>query len=500
MKTRITHHTLLVLTCILGSFAGRAEAQFAEDALRFSQFNLNIGARSLGMANATVGFADDYSALFSNPAGLASLRSHEFTVGFGRIGYGNDVSYLGVTTSSSNSAISLNNIGLIYAVPTVRGSLTLGAAFGRIADYTSSASFNGFNAASSIVPSMAPSTDLYSMSSIDADNFLKDNIPYQLYLADLDTSGRYLFPLVTDSVQQSGTILEGGGMNAWSIGGGIDIAKNLSLGISLNFLNGTYSYDRQFVESDPTNIYRSSSSKGSDFDRFSYESTINSELTGFNALFGFVFRKPGTYKLGVSVRTPTVYEISETFSDEGRSQFDPNPSTGFVDRYSIRFENSTRYKVQTPYVLSGGLSLQMFDWLVLAGDAEYTDWTQMKFETDNPDLLAENRRIKNSLFRETTNLRGGAEVTLWDLGLRLRAGAAWIPSPYKNDPKEFDQIYYTAGVGIMLDEKTSINSAYSLGTWKTFRDNYYLDNLATPSRTSEVVKNSSMNVSLQYRF
>ncbi|MGB2869077.1 MAG: hypothetical protein WBD36_11545 [Bacteroidota bacterium] len=500
MKTRISHHRLLFLAVLLGCLAGWAQAQFAEDALRFSQFNLNVGARSSGMANTTVGFADDYSALFSNPAGLALLRSHEFTVGFGRVGYGNDVSYLGVTTSSSNNTTSLNNLGLIYAVPTVRGSLTLGAAFGRIADYTSSASFNGFNAANSIVPSMAPATDLYSMSSSDADNFLRDNIPYQLYLADLDTSGRYLLPLVTDSVQQSGSIQEGGGMNAWSIGGGIDIAKNLSVGISLNFLNGTYSYDRQFVESDPGNIYRSSSSKMSDFDQFSYESTIKSELNGFNALFGLVFRKPGLYRLGVSVRTPTVYEISETFSDEGRSQFDPNPSTGIVDRYSIRFENSTRYKVQTPYVLSGGASFQLFDWLVLAGDAEYTDWTEMKFESENSDLLAENRRIKNSIFRETTNLRGGAELTLWDLGLRLRAGAAWIPSPYKNDPKDFDQIYFTTGIGVVLDENTSINSAYSLGSWKTFRDNYYLDNFATPSRTSELVKSSTLNVSLQYRF
>ena len=50
-------------------------AQYAEDALRYSQLGLGVGARQLGMGNATVGRVDDYSALFWNPAGLALERS-----------------------------------------------------------------------------------------------------------------------------------------------------------------------------------------------------------------------------------------------------------------------------------------------------------------------------------------------------------------------------------------------------------------------------------------
>ena len=58
----------------------------------------------------------------------------------------------------------------------------------------------------------------------------------------------------------------------------------------------------------------------------------------------------------------------------------------------------------TPTVLSGGISVQPLDWLLLAGDAEYTDWTQMEFDSNNPDLIQENRNIKNWM-RATTNLR-----------------------------------------------------------------------------------------------
>jgi long-subunit fatty acid transport protein len=208
-----------------------------------------------------------------------------------------------------------------------------------------------------------------------------------------------------------------------------------------------------------------------------------------------MFRKQGIMKLGLAVRTPTVYEIEETFTDDGKSFFDNG------DFYSIGFSNSTKYKITTPIVLSGGASFQLGEWLVLSGDAEYTDWTQMEFNTDNPDLIEENRFIKR-IFRPTTNLRGGAELTLWDLGLRLRGGVVWNPSPYKADEgsTNYDQLYFTSGVGLMVDDNTTLNIAYALGTWKTFRDNYYLSSIPNPSRTSERVNTNNVNVTLSYRF
>ncbi|HEY5614468.1 MAG TPA: hypothetical protein VIL52_00465, partial [Bacteroidota bacterium] len=116
-------------------FAVEARAQFAEDVLRLSLFNSGIGARSLGMGNAGVGLADDYSALFQNPAGLASLRDYEFSMGISQLGYKNDVGFLGSNTESNLNALNLNNLGLVYPIATVRGSLTFAVGFGRVANY-----------------------------------------------------------------------------------------------------------------------------------------------------------------------------------------------------------------------------------------------------------------------------------------------------------------------------------------------------------------------------
>jgi hypothetical protein len=472
-------------------------SQFAEDALRFSQIGLGVGARALSMGNATVGSVNDYSALFWNPAGLASLRSYEFSVGLMGQSFGNEVNFMGVSSRTTNTSTTLNNLGLVYPVPTKRGSLTFAFGFGRVNDFTSNATFSGFNTASSIVQSMIPGTNLNTLSTSARKSLLDNNIPYQLYLANIDTTTGRLVPVVTGRIQQDATVREGGGINHWSFGGAIDIAKDLSLGAAFNFVSGAYTYDRQFTENDSKNFYTDNVNNPPiyDFSKFVFESTIKSDISGYNALFGLMFRRQGFMNLGFAVRTPSVYRIEESFTDDGRSYFDNG------DSYNIRFSNSTKYEIRTPIVLSGGVSFQIGEWLVLAGDAEYTDWTQMEFNTDNPDLIEENRVIKR-IFRPTTNLRGGAELTFWDFGAKLRGGMVWNPSPYKADEGDvnFDQLYYTAGLGLLVDANTTLNIAYALGTWKTFRDNYYISGIPNPSRTSERVNTNNINMTLSYRF
>jgi long-subunit fatty acid transport protein len=485
----------LVIVMVIGFQIQVVKAQFAEDVLRLSQFGSSVGARSQGMGNTVVGVADDYSALFGNPAGLSQQKNFEFSVGLSRLGYDNDVTFFGNKTTDNNNAVHLNNLGLVYPIATSRGGLTFAFGFGRVANYTSIASFDGFNAKSSIIRTFAPYAgtqyedfDLLTLSLPDANALLDNNLPMQLKLAD--TLNDFLFPLLTDSVQQTGRILEGGGMNHWSFGGGIDIAPNLSLGITLNFVSGSYSYDRQFTESDSRNIYRAFPY---DFDHWTYTSTINSDITGFNALFGLMYRNPGKYRIGATVRIPTTYEISETFSDGGVSVFDNGDSFSYNPH-----GNKTDYKVTTPMVLSGGISVQPIDWLLLAGDAEYTDWSTMEFNTDNPDLIQENRNIKKWM-RETVNLRGGAEATIFDLGLILRGGFEWKQSPWKDDPSSYDQLTYTAGIGLLIDGSSTLNASFAYGTWNSFRDNY-LWGITPASRTSEAIKTQTVNLTFSHRF
>lgn len=489
--------TLSITAVLFASiiFSQSATAQYAEDALRFSQYGLGVGTRTLGMGDAAVGTVNDYTSLFWNPAGLALEKNYEFSLGLSNNGMSNDATYLGVTQNSTKNATNLNNIGFVYPIATTRGSLTFGFGFGRVASYNSTSSYSAFNPQSSIVQSMAPapSTDLSGYSADGLASVLDNNIAFQTFLADTSTIGGrlLLYPYVTDSVQQSATILEGGGMNHWSFGGAVEIAKDLMVGMSLNFVSGSYTYDRQYTESDVANVYHYAAPF--DFNKFIYESTISSDLSGFNALFGLMLKKQGRYQVGIAVRTPTHFEINETYTDNGQSFFKTNN-----DSYQQSYTNQTRYSITTPFVFSGGLSIQALDWLVVAGDAEYTDWTQMQFNTNDPALIEENHFITTAM-KATWNLRGGAEVTFWNLGLRLRGGVIMNPSPYIGDPSKYNQMYYTAGVGYDVDENVTLNGAYAIGTWSTFR-NVYSTDTQSYSTSNEDVKSNNVVVSLSYRF
>jgi long-subunit fatty acid transport protein len=463
------------------------QAQLAEDALRYSQLGLGVGARELGMGNATVGGVNDYSALYWNPAGLALERDFEFSFGLSRLGYSNDVSYLGTKTSSNNSAVNLNNLGLVYPIPTVQGSLTFAFGFNRAANYTTTASMNAFNPFSSF----SQATFLYNNRSLD------NNIPYQLFLANADSLGRAI-PILNGNVQQAINVIEGGGLNHWTVGGAMDVGPNLSVGISLNFASGSYSYNQTVAESDTRNIYPV---PPNDFQQFNYESTYNDDINGFNALFGLMFRKPGKYSIGFAIRTINTYDISETFTEAATSQFKtPDTSGNKAYEYPLT-TNSIKYRVTTPYVLSGGISVQPFDWLLLAGDIEYIDWTQMEIKADRIDFSEQNSRIKNEM-RATTNLRGGGEIALWNIGLKLRGGIIYNPSPWKGDPSSRDQLYYTAGIGFTLDERTTLNVAYAYGSWKSLRSNYSYtaSGLLYDVGTDETITTSNLNLTLSFRF
>jgi len=73
--------TLSTLLAILVLAGLPVQAQYAEDALRLGLSGTGVGTRSLGMGNAYTGVANDFSAIYWNPAGLAQMEFSEFSFG-----------------------------------------------------------------------------------------------------------------------------------------------------------------------------------------------------------------------------------------------------------------------------------------------------------------------------------------------------------------------------------------------------------------------------------
>jgi len=480
MKTFTSSSCLLAFLSIVSWIP--AQAQYPEDALRLATPSYGVGSRALGMGNAYTGVASDYSALSWNPAGLAQAQQGEFSFGLSQLGNKNSSTFFGSTDPSSNGSTNLNTLGLVFPVPTRRGSLVFAFGFSRQSNFTGGVQFDGFNSTSSIIQSSAPNGGYY------ADD-LSGNLAYQLFLADLDTAtGKFISPIL-GRVNQSGDVTEKGGLNNWSAGAGIDVAKDVSLGVTLTHITGSYRYDRDYEETDPGNIY---GAFPYDFKRLSLTESIEDDITGTNAKFGLMLRTPSGFRFGLTAKTPTLYTIKETWSSSARSYFD----NGDVRPKDGPFESTgeSEYEVSTPWMLGVGASMT-FGNLLLSADGEYTDWTQLEFSKGNDDLLAYNREMQKIFRDDAWNLRAGAELEIPGSPIRLRGGFIYNTSPYQKDPSSFDQKYITGGVGFHIGDATMLDVAYARGWWNTYRLNY-----DATSKTSEEVRTNTFLATLSYRF
>jgi len=473
-----------VLTTLLFSFS---YSQFEEDAVRYSTSGTGVGSRALGMGNAYIGVADDYSAVIWNPAGLAQLRRLEFTGGISSYGLTNDAAFKGSKQSQNISATSLDDIGFVFPFPTVRGSLVFAFGYNRIADYASTLSFEGYNGQSSIVPTLYDGDANY-------------DVPFNTYLTN-----EYGYTSIQNNVNQRGLVREGGSLGQWSFAGAVDVEENVSFGITLNIMTGSYDYTRNYVEEDTRNVY---SNLQSDlprdsaylrFNKFFLDRFIRSKISGSGLTFGAMYRVE-RFRIGLIAKVPTSVTINETYYDEGQSVFDAgggwqnnNPP---ATTYSTP-ETPNDYGVKSPWTFGAGGSFYVLPELLVAGDIEYIDWSQIAW-TDNSTLEKDNPYLQ-SLFRATTNYRIGAEFDIPSTDVRIRGGYSLTPSPYKDDPSSYDQVLYTAGAGIFLQRNVVIDAAVAFGSYNTFR-NQYISDIPNSSRTDESISTTSVNVTLSYRF
>jgi len=192
-------------------------------------------------------------------------------------------------------------------------------------------------------------------------------------------------------------------------------------------------------------------------------------------------------RFGLTIKTPTSVTVHETYTNAGQSAFDD--TTG----YYYSYDANNDYGITTPWVFGAGASFTPFEGLLLSGQIEYTDWTQIQW-TDNSDLENENNLLKQE-FRSTLNYAVGGEFEIPKTELRVRAGYSFKPSAYVGDPSSFGQSTITAGAGILLQDNVMFDVAAMFGSFKTYHNNYS-DGSVDPSRTDESI--STTNIDLTF--
>ena len=368
-----------------------------------------VGARAMAMGGAFTGVADNYSALYYNPAGLGQLKKLEVSGSFSYLSVTNKATFMGLETSESSSYTKLNAIGVSVPVPTSRGSLVFGFGYHRVRDF--------------------------------------DNA---LYVTKFISSAG-------DSVTWSYNELREGGLNNTSFGGSIEMAPGVFLGGAVNFWTGSDDWTWRFTEEDtPYDIWTFTDYVETDY--------IHTKFTGVNFTLSTLLKPQEIFQLGGVIVTPVTltskedWEYTETTTwDDGFRSTDSTDG-GYWD-----------YKVRSPWIFRIGGALKPGP-LMISADVEFKNYSQIKYTSYPPTagytMADMNLDIKENL-RNTMSWRVGGEFTVPTVDLRIRGGYAVYPSPWEGVSSSVDRKVISLGAGYSF-QNFELDVGYGFVSWDGF--------------------------------
>ncbi|MBN2366336.1 MAG: hypothetical protein EH225_10335, partial [Calditrichaeota bacterium] len=360
--------TIKLTGILLILFMQVALSQSAGDAIRIRQNEIGFGARNLAMGGNGVASAMDYSAIYWNPAGLASLKNTQITGEISYLNFSNSATFNSSFSEMDNSFTRFRNIGIALPFPTSRGSLVIAFGYNHVKDFDDYLYFSGFNQISN------------GLEFKLTDEFGVD----QWYPFDRN-------------VTQTEEVISSGGLHQWSAGGAIAVSPTLDLGATVNLWSGSEEYNRDFFQEDAEDYY---SVYPADFTSYSVSDHLNTDFKATNLKLGGMLKLNRITRLGLTMEFPTTFTVTENYASSDELVFDD----GYVD--AIEYEPGTwDYKVRTPYRFDTGIGFFLENVNLTAG-ATFQDWKQTRFEkpdrADDADyryLFDENRNIQQN-YRE----------------------------------------------------------------------------------------------------
>ena len=409
-----------------------------------------VGVRAMGMGGAFVGVADDFTAMYWNPAGLAQMQRCEVQVSFLRNSRANDSVLNGTPGRSELTNTRFGSLGFVYPYPVYRGSLVLAAGLTRIKDFDWSLNLKGED------------------QGLAADHAL----------------------------QHEGELALAG------VSAAIDVSSAVSLGATLGLVSGEDEAVNEFDWADLQNEF--------DEQRFLARDSFTDEYqwTPY-AVLGVMLRTPRDkprYRLGATFVTGGTHKIRYVFrgspSDTGYSSVEYDDGT--VEEFSDEEARNT-YELALPFEFGVGASAEALPGLTLAGSLHLAEWSQSEYEGDDDGLRADTSF--ETQYRDVLRYHVGVEYQVPVVALDLRAGYFVDPVPFigprdpdSDDPPiriEEDRRFITLGAGILIDEAMQIDLAWVRGAFKQVEEysDEYSDNVL-----SEDYAINRLVVGLSYNF
>ncbi|WP_370089060.1 OmpP1/FadL family transporter [Ekhidna sp.] len=459
------------LTIFLLSFFGYSvvsNAQYFEDAYRFSQSNYSLGstARMQAIGGAQIALGGDISSAVSNPAGLGFFNKSVFVFTPSLDFINADTEYGiqrngGLESQGSEETFKNNfnfaNIGTVINFGKGRftddkfkgGSLAI--SLNRSNSFHMNRTYEGENGYNSIIDNILAGANSGSYSLDELTELEYAAFDQFLINQNEDAEGYYYtpnvggYPIQRETIKQRGSHYQ---MNiAW--GGNYDDRFYFGGGMGVQFLN--YKQERTFEEYDFLN-------GGSDLDSLNairIDDEVSVRGAGVNFNFGAIFRPVEFLTVGASYTSPTFMSLDEESFLDLAADWDAGTTyTETVDGEPVTYDLGTinpyqsdlfanTYRLRTPSRIGLGAAAFIGNNGFLTGDLEFVDYGRANLNSDDFSTSEDNDVIED-IYESVMNVRVGGEYRFDSF--RLRAGYAFFPDPIKDSNLQ-DRTNVTFGFG-----------------------------------------------------
>ncbi len=371
-----------------------------------------VGARTMGMGGASIGLADDFTALYWNPAGMAQIQKFEFFSSFSHNTASTDTYFAGdEITGTTRSQMRPNSIGFVYPIQTRQGGWAVGFGYNRPQNFDYQTAVQGIDPSSG--------TD-FSGFAVDESN------------------------------------VNSGGIGIWSFGTSVYVSKRILIGGSLDFWQGNSLNELDTTATDLLKI-------DNDLSRFRYDDEIDREYSGLGGRIGLLAHLTDTISLGLTLVTPVELGVDELWDESTRVVYDDG------EEASDSVSGAQTFDIERPFEVGTGIAVKLLNkQLILAGDIQLTDWTQTRYDPAPADDISQDNF--EEFYATTLQARLGAEYRIPAIGAHIRLGYFRDTIPFTDAEVENARDFLTLGAGKIFEDSLKLDVAYMLGTWQRNRN------------------------------
>ncbi len=460
----------------------------------------------------SVAIDNGYASFLDNPASIALINDSYFSVGYLSNFTNNLNSFQNNSITSNNHLGGLSNIGLVYSLPTVTGSLVLGGG------YTINNSLNrknnvyGENTRSSITDEFK---DPSSYQDIAYNTFAVD------YIDEEENNLESIFRIEDGSrsfagIFQDFEILQQSNIGELSFFGATEFRKNLYVGISFALVSGSYTLSRRMLEQDTRNVYSgnflfqdSDGNNGTDIDEISLNEEIELEIIGASVRAGLLYKLTQFLNIGASYTFPNKVFISEYYDVSLNTLFDDGTFSqdGYYDDEVFNFE------VRRPEKINLGLALVNLNGLSISSSLEIVDYRKTELNltidsglsSDEIDYLRQEQEHIVSHYKRNYNKVMNASIGgkyLLKNNVETRFG--FQHKVGKTTQFRADQSIYSFGLGVPITEVIELDVTTQYLQWKDRSIAYEYLNSESGELISEFFKEKisqfNLLIGLKFKF